>query len=129
VLQGLEIALVADMKTLCTLLLIAAPVTYAQTAARPPDQVLYDEGLRFETQQRLERARLLLRTLTLTYPESPYAAKANKELTALTLLLTAQTDIADGRTKRADLSLRTLMNTYPQSPLAAQAEATLKTIR
>jgi outer membrane protein assembly factor BamD (BamD/ComL family) len=118
------------MKTLWMLLLMAAPLAYAQVPARPtPDQVLYDEGLRFEAQQQPEKARLLLRTLTLTYPASPLAAKANKELAALTLLLTARTDIAEGRSKRADLSLRTLLNTYPQSPLAAQAEAALQTIR
>ncbi len=71
----------------------------------------------------------MLRTLALTYPESPLAQKVKRELAALTLYFAAQADLAEGRSKRAELSLRTLLNTYPGSPLAAQAEEALRGIR
>jgi hypothetical protein len=122
------------MKKACTILLsISALLAGAQDAAPPPvpqvDQVMYDAGLRFEAQQQLEKARLMLRTLALTYPDSPLAQKVNRELTALTLLLSAQSDLADGRTNRAELTLRTLLNSFPASPLGPQADAALKGIR
>ena len=76
-----------------------------------------------------EQAQLALRTLTLTYPDSRLAARANKELAALALFVAARSDIAEGRFQRAALSLETLVRTYPDSLLALQAADALLGIR
>jgi hypothetical protein len=116
------------MKKLCMLLLGAGAIVLAQDAAPQADRVLFDTGLRFETQQQPEKARLLLRTLTLAYPDSPLTPQANRELAALTLFLSAESDLADGRLQRAELSLQTLLNTFPTSPLAPEANKELAAI-
>lgn len=119
------------MKTLCTILLVAGALAWAQDApSQPqPDQVMFDAGIRFEAQHQPDKARLVLRTLALTYPDSPLAPKVKRELAALTLYFAAQSDLAEGRAKRAELSLKTLLNTFPTSPLTAQAEEALRGIR
>jgi hypothetical protein len=117
------------MTKICTVLLGAGAMAMAQDAGPQPDQVMFDAGLRFEAQQKPEKARLLLRTLALTFPESPLTARANKELAALTLFFAAQSDLANGRTKRAQITLQTLLRTYPSSPLGPQAEAAIRAIR
>lgn len=117
------------MKSLYAIVRGVSALALAQNASSPPGRVLLDAGLRSEAQQRPAKARLVLRTLVLTYPQSLSTPTAKRELAALTLFITAQSDIAGGRTKRAELTLQTLLNTYPESPLAPQAESAIQAIR
>jgi len=115
------------MKTISTILLLAAASGgYGQAAS--PAQTLFDTAVRDEANGKFERARLALVTLAHTYSNSPLAARARTEVSALDLFLDAREKQQKGRDRSAFIAYRTVAQVYPESPLAQEAEATSRAL-
>jgi len=113
----------------CLLLLCTALPLFSQnTVPTNPAQVLFDMGTKDEAAGRLERAKLILKTLASTYDTDPLAAKAREELGAIYMFMEAQAEVGSGKTQAAYDSFRTLMRIYRDSPLAKLADETSKTL-